>query len=455
MCRNAKSLFPLEPHAFELGHINSLVLDTLIDLGSRKFAPAWITLGLAIRATSLHESNRKDGVANKIKATVLGCFVLETFLAIKLSKIPSFRRDQAMQLGFLDEEGMDEWQPWAGCDGFGTSPFSTAASGAKRTHSPMLAKSTFNQLVKLCYGINDHAVGQICKKSHNEEQYLYKWIQDFPESLGPLHSLRGNESTPQRLNLFLAYLFTRAICSPQSHSNAVDEALGVFDHYSSTLGHSTMPPLFHVLLDVFQQSPTLDGLRRTRLAGIRSRLSKVWEPRTSIESILSPLDMPNQYGVPQQSPGLPEAPTQHRRSTTQEFREGFEIPPIPLPSLLQDRQMKPNFPGPTRPAESFAHETSPQQRLLDFPPQAPNTSQQPMYNSPYDTFNSRQYHPIAPSISNGPLTGPLSGFTDLDALFDDLTSFDGVDAGLQPQFMQNLGFAPNADLADFMGFDVP
>jgi len=59
-----------------------------------------------------------------------------------------------------------------------------------------------------------------------------------------------------------------------------------------------------------------------------------------------------------------------------------------------------------------------------------------------------------PSIS-GPHSSSLSvsGFTDLDALFDDLTSFDGVEAGFQPQFMQNLGFAPNANLAEFMGFE--
>ncbi|RDI88598.1 hypothetical protein Vi05172_g1072 [Venturia inaequalis] len=446
MRRIARSLRPDNLHTFELGHINSLLLDTLIDLGSRKFTSAWSTLGFATRAISLQESNQKTPAANQIKATFLGCFVLETFLAVELVKMPSLRRDQAMQVGFLDEEGMDEWQPWVGCEGFGTSAID---AGAKRSHSPMLAKSTFNQLVKLCYGINNHAVGQICNSSSNEEQYLYEWIQDFPKSLGPLHSLRANESTPQRLNLFLAYLFTRAVCSPQSHSNAVDEALGVFDHYSSTLGHQTMPSVFHILLNTFQKCPGLDGLRQTRLAGIRSRLSKLWEPRTVVENIFTPPAMSNQFGVPQQSPVTSEPAHLRRISTTQDLQKENEILPNPLPTLLQ--QPRPPF-DPAQTTNPFTHETSPHHRLVDFPPPGSN---QAVYNLPYDTYNTHQYNPNAPPMSAGPPPASISGFTDLDALFDDLTSFDGVDAGLQPQFMQNLGFAPNADLAEFMGFNVP
>jgi aminopeptidase-like protein len=43
---------------------------------------------------------------------------------------------------------------------------------------------------------------------------------------------------------------------------------------------------------------------------------------------------------------------------------------------------------------------------------------------------------------------------DLDALFDHFTAIDGTDqSGLNPQFMQNLGFAPNANLADLMASD--
>lgn len=444
MRRIARSLRPTDLDIFELGHINSLLLDTLIDIGSRKFTSAWSTLGLAIRATSLQEVNGKASAANRIKATFLGCFVLETFLAIELAKMPSLRRDQVMHVGFLDEEGMDEWQPWAGCEGFGSSAID---AGAKRSHSPMLAKSTFNQLVKLCYGINDHAVGQICNSSSSEEQDLYQWIQDFPKSLGPLHSLRANESTPQRLNLFLAYLFTRAVCSPQSHSDAVDEALGVFDHYSSTLGHQTMPSVFHILLDTFQKCPSLDGLRQTRLAGIRSRLCKVWEPRPIAETVFTPPAMSNQFGIPQQSP-VPSEPAHQRRSITQDMQKQHEILPNPLPSLLQ--QSRPPF-DPAQTTIPFTNEMSPHHRLLDF---APPGSNQAMYNSPYDSFNPHQYA-NGPPLSVGPPSASISGFTDLDAMFDDLTSFDGVEAGLQPQFMQNLGFAPNADLAEFMGFDVP
>ncbi|QDS75686.1 hypothetical protein FKW77_007722 [Venturia effusa] len=445
----ARGLRPSDPNTFELGHINGLLLDILIDLGSRNFTSAWATLGLATRALSLLDSTKGPPVASKITATFLGCFVLETLLAVQLVKMPSIRRDQAMQVGFLDGEGMDEWQPWAGCEGFGTSAIDP---GAKRSHSPMLAKSTFNQLVKLCYGINDHAVRQICSCSSKEEQYLYEWIQDFPKSLGPLHSLWANESTPQRLNLFLAYLFARAVCSPQSQSNAVDEALGVFDHYSSTLGHQTMPPILHILLDTFQKCPSLDGLGQTRLAGIRSRLAKTWEPRTDTPSVFTPPAVSNQPAIPQQSPAISE-PAHHRRSLTQEMQKQHETLQNHLPSISQ-QQARLSY-DPAQPAHPFTNETTPHHRLLDLPAPGSNMKQQAMYNTAYDTFNQNHYNPNARPTSAGPSSTSVSAFTDLDALFDDLTSFDGVDAGLQPQFMQNLGFAPNADLAEYMGFNIP
>lgn len=48
----------------------------------------------------------------------------------------------------------------------------------------------------------------------------------------------------------------------------------------------------------------------------------------------------------------------------------------------------------------------------------------------------------------------VRGATDLDTLFDDLASLDGAErSDAQPQFMQNLGFAPNANLADYLNTD--
>jgi len=43
---------------------------------------------------------------------------------------------------------------------------------------------------------------------------------------------------------------------------------------------------------------------------------------------------------------------------------------------------------------------------------------------------------------------------DLDAFFDELASLDGAEnRENQPQFMQNLGFAPDADLTDVFASD--
>lgn len=47
-----------------------------------------------------------------------------------------------------------------------------------------------------------------------------------------------------------------------------------------------------------------------------------------------------------------------------------------------------------------------------------------------------------------------TGSVDLDALFDELAALDGAERlESQPQFMQNLGFAPDADLADVLSPD--
>lgn len=78
----------------------------------------------------------------------------------------------------------------------------------------------------------------------------------------------------------------------------------------------------------------------------------------------------------------------------------------------------------------------------------------------------------SPTYHSGPMVGPGVGVrppsipdnanlaaydnhSDIDALFDELASLDGGDSsGAAPQqFMQNLGFAPDADLTDLLASD--
>jgi Fungal specific transcription factor domain/Fungal Zn(2)-Cys(6) binuclear cluster domain len=401
MLSYAEDLIPKESASFEKGHGSSLLLLTLFNIGTDDHPSAWMTVGLAIRVILLLYQN-SDPLGSpaatqdrdSLKPLLLACFVLETFLCVPLKTTPHLR-SQDIPVGLLDEEGLDEWQRWTACPGF----VSEEADARPKKSAPMLSHSIFNQLVRLSIVLNDSLAPSNTRsliQASTPESALLDWTRQMPAKVRGLYSITENEPTPHRLNLLLAYLVIKSICNPANRQVAVDEALPVFDIYARTLGHAVIPPIFTLFASIFQRED-VDALRRQRLGDIRSQIRTVWDDARH--------------------------PLQPRASHL-----------MPTPSLLHTTS--PSLPDSLRPGSMLGMEPS----IGEF-----------------DSYQQSQFAmniPPAPqSLYDGPPLEPYSSnsMMDLDALFDDLTSFDGAEhQSAGPAFMQNLGFSANSNLTDLM-----
>ncbi|KIW08178.1 uncharacterized protein PV09_01109 [Verruconis gallopava] len=420
LLRTAESLCYTVVDDLDIGHVGAFLTLALINIGLQRTQLAWLLLGRAIRAglwlrlDLTQQTSTSTRKMERLQALLLGCFVVETVLAIQLDAVPSLRSDLVRELDLIPEEGLDEWQPWTGCDGFQSS------RQPARPTLPSQAKSTFNQLVTLCCILND----RIIERKYGQQTpltsaSLSNWLAKLPASLGPLHSMNLEQTSPQKLHLFLAFLVGRAYDS--SNRATIEEALSVLDHFTYALGLSAMPPLFACFLTILKARAKDDGFQQNRLAGILTRFWSVWKhPSRDGGASVSPasidLSTPDNDNVATPRP-LTAANTNVNSMTS------------PLAAVSPQLQR----------TESI-HVASPASAVLHPQPVQTIAVAHPTLPAPpqlYDDSKIRSY-----SVDQS---------MDLDALFDHFTAIEGTDqSASHPQFMQNLGFAPNVNFADLM-----
>jgi hypothetical protein len=137
--RNADSLLPAGN--LEVPHIRALILRALDDYQRHELLSAWLRLGSAVRTLHLFRLLENLGKTAKYCRHVhLVAFVVESTLARRLQTVPHFRTDYIKAFGFIDEDGLDEWEGWS-------DPLNASAiQGVART--PTRACSTLNELVR-------------------------------------------------------------------------------------------------------------------------------------------------------------------------------------------------------------------------------------------------------------------------------------------------------------------
>jgi hypothetical protein len=413
ICNIARAMIPNDRSKLEIGHICAVLILSLIDIGAQNLAAAWMLVGHAIRGAMLLENvsfspsasmNSADNQqrAGRIKPLLLACFILDTLLSLQLSKPPYLRREHVRELGLLQEGGLDEWQPWAGCDGFEGEKGSTVP----RSRSPMFSFSIFNHLVRLCSVVNGNLRKEGQVASPEIKQGLLSWFSELPPNLRPVNLIDEEDTTPQGLNLFLAYSFTRAVCrgSPLDLDPMVEARL-TLERYTKSFGFAAMPPLFVSYLEIFRGTDTSSG---NNFEAFQSQASVIWKQ--------------DQHFVPESGERTPGSLLGQTKSPNLDTPRDFAYSP----------QQDVGVPNHHVTASLGFNSFTPGNQI----PQLDMHSSHSMYDSNYlERYNS-------------------SGSMDLDALFDDLTSLDGAERlDTQPQFMQNLGFGPNANLADLLTSD--
>jgi hypothetical protein len=379
---NAKSLVPSELDRFDMGHIKALLNLVVFNMVRGQTGEAWLLAGCASRV--LESVDQLTLLSNpRHKHVYYGCFLLDGMLALQLERRPHFRRSDFEHLGTIDEDGLEEWQPWSG--------FLDPSHAGRR--APLLSLSIFNGLVglvDLLISIEQPPTRHIYKDA---PEYLERWRAMLPTKIADLWSDNTfTILTPPAALLLATYHCASFACTPSDASfhRLLDVLDRCFEHPTSQY----LPPTIRCLIDVASRQAArlvLHDVNHIRLQRLRERNVAGYSAQNETQTLGSSV-MP------------------FRQHTTDIQMSSA----VSLQSLFSD-------------THSVAQPAAP----------------------PHHTFfpgpSQSQIDPRCPE--------PTS---DLESFFDELASLDSATrSDTQPQFMQNLGFGPEASMADLFSEYIP
>jgi hypothetical protein len=274
--KTARGLIPDEDGVFELGHIQSLLILTLLNMGKNRWKQAWSLIGQAVRiALELGLEKCPDDAKSRNRHVFFGCFVLETLVAARLNRSPHLRAQDALNCGLLLEDGSDEWSPWV--DSIGIRRNSESFS-----RGPGSTLSTFNRLVQISAVLNAIICGySIGAEDHRKFDLLlnkFGWdskVQDKP----------GLTLLPHQYHLGCLYSATRAPLHAHQRGQAsrTEESLPeLLDGLRKNYGLAAVPPTFDCLAHVYIRQYASHG--RTvaseealnSLEGLLTEMAQTW-----------------------------------------------------------------------------------------------------------------------------------------------------------------------------------
>ena len=124
---------------YEVPHLKAMILLTLIDMSEDRTLDAWLRIGTVVRLLSLFKLiEQLDGPTRWCKHVHLAAFLLESALGLRLHARGHFTPEYIENIGFINEDGRDEWDPWQ-------DPLASAVGVAR---APARSFSTLNALVR-------------------------------------------------------------------------------------------------------------------------------------------------------------------------------------------------------------------------------------------------------------------------------------------------------------------
>lgn len=213
--RQARNLIPTEEGIYELGHVQALLILALLNMGRNYWNRAWILIGQAVRiAINLGLDNGSKDNPSQYPSTdkksrsqhvFLGCFALDTLIACRLGRKPQLRKEDADRVGSIEEDGLDEWNPWLDC-------LSVRRYTPEGPHGPTAVLSTFNQLILLLKILNSVACDVSTGNGKLETcQELLNDLDSWGQVLPTLFTSLKPPLLPHRYHLHLAHVSTIAV----------------------------------------------------------------------------------------------------------------------------------------------------------------------------------------------------------------------------------------------------
>ncbi|PSR97204.1 hypothetical protein BD289DRAFT_426250 [Coniella lustricola] len=483
--RVARRLVPSEEGDFEIQHARALLLLALINVGRGKKTSAWILVGLAHRialdVSELHRGDERS--ARRATAVLMGCYILDTLIAVHPRAMPSLETAGIVEGMSIPEDDLDEWQPWAPCDGFGTG-----AGPRPSFRSPAYSLTTFNQL---------YDVFKFMRKRTLQRQNSLLPVEHPSEAILLLHQTikpglpfagfivardSSSVSIPSAYVLRILFLWVDAILdsTDESPCNLILESV---EQYMSQFGACGAPPFFASCLAMVRQHQSFNNLHPQcveRWQVIQDTLASIWNPSTQSNSADSIRPLSAVSKTPIAETPLATAPLSHAApsvttSTPSDLYSSSSLhtPPLMTQHFPPRKQQAPPPPSATAAPPFMMNALSPPKAMqnaaaalnpamapagmsiLDTPPMMPG-GPGPPHPQQHQHQHPHQQPPPPPQSMHAPgglihrdsfNAGPL----DYDALLDDLSSMDYIDrVDADPQFMANLGFAPGCDISEVL-----
>ena len=324
----AKTLIPSEDAKYEIGHVQALLILSLMKFGNQDLASAWLLIGHATRMAlyleldhPVSESSAGHKINNRRKHVFLGCFILETVVASQLGRLPQLRKEHIARINQLEEDGLDEWQPWEDLVDF----IPDKTSRISICQGPSHIMSTFKRLLSIASILNDIC----CYKDEKETRVsswrlvdvqLQRWRAELPESFCiQQDKTQSTLLAPHILGLHLAYRYTTALLyqSVSNNPNIGDAAerefriqltnnceriVDLLQRYIECYSISATSPIFEAYLSLASclscERQNKEQLHRDltlnhKMQSLSSRLRHVWtkresqNPRSKSDSIIA------------------------------------------------------------------------------------------------------------------------------------------------------------------------
>jgi hypothetical protein len=422
----AQSLIPTELGKFELGHVKALLNLALVNLRRSFYNAAWILVGAASRVLSTIDVSLMAS-SSRHAHVIASCYLLDHLLALSLERRPYLDKTDVERVGRVEEDGLEEWQPWNG---------ELDIQRGHQSRSPTLALSSFNCLVDLV-----DILFKIQRNPRGRSDMLRE-LTDWKSALPPKFDFVRSDSTsfpttPPAVLLQLTHFATALALSPSQAW--LERILETVQTCRQQLNSARLPPILVCLLHSVNKSSINLALDRAMQVRIdRTIASLTVAPDAG--SGETPRDIPTR-----------SSDTYSRDSISRSGPPQIPHPSYPLPfgqPIVARQQQQGQHIG-TRAShfEDLLPDMNPNQQ-----PQIPQTGHFSP-NAIENDFTSPALDAYDPSISG-----------DLESFFDELASLHGAKKlQNQPQFMQNLGFAPEVSMADllatqsgqFMPMDAP
>lgn len=452
----ARSLIPSEDGQFDIKHARALLLLALVNIGKGKKTSAWILNGLAHRVTlDISELPRGEETSSKrATAVLMGCCILDTFISMHQRGMPGLEAAAFIESMGISEDSLDEWQPWAPCEGFGQDPSGPAIS----SRSPAYSLTTFNQLYDVFQFLRKHSSprqdGPQLTENPAETMVLLHRIIKIRLPFGHFITGRdcGSATIPSAYVLRILFLWASALldCTGESPCVLIMETV---EQYLFHFGACGAPPFFAGCLAMMAQHRSFGDLHlqiQARWYSLTDTLNSIWTSSGSNPLNTVPLDS-----------AVPEPTRSSRRSVdTPTIHTSTVMPTTTQPDFYPTN----SFRTPTLPAKHYPPNNAPFM-LGNFSKTVLNPAAGSAAAAPNMDMLDRDpmLHggrgpPLGHPQQQAIVLGPGESYTesghgpplDYDALLDDLSMdyIDRVDA--DPHFMANLGFAPGADITEIL-----